>query len=61
MSRLERNRQQAVAIIARIERNMEITRLCRAGQLIKTGRFTKQELQALIASFQPKRETQNGY
>lgn len=60
MTRLERNRQRAAYIIARIERNMEIAHLCRAGQLIKTGRFTKQELQALIASLQPKRETTNG-
>ena len=50
MTRLERNRQRAAAIIARIERNMEISRLCRA----RTGYFTKQELQALIASFQAK-------
>ena len=60
MTRLERNRQQAIAIIARIERNMEIFRLCRAGQLIKTGQFTKQQLQSLIADLQPKRETPNG-
>lgn len=60
MTRLERNRQQAVAIVARIERNIEISRQCRAGQLIKTGQFTKQELQALIADLQPKRETTNG-
>lgn len=61
MTRLERNRQQAEYIIARIERNMEIARLCRAGQLIKTGQFTKQKLQSLISNLQPKRETQNGY
>ena len=48
MTRLERNRQQAAAIVARIERNMEISRLCRAGQLIKTGQFTKQKLQETI-------------
>ena len=60
MTRLERNRQQAATIIARIERNMEIARLCRAGQLIKTGQFTKQELQALISNLQPKRGTTNG-
>lgn len=46
MTRLERNHQR----VARIERNMEISRLCRA----RAGYFTKQELQALIASFQPK-------
>lgn len=56
MTRLERNRQQAAYIIARIERNMEISRLCRVGQLIKTGQFNKQELQALISSLQPKRD-----
>lgn len=56
MNRLERNRQQAAYIIARIERNMEISQLCRAGQLIKTGQFTKQQLQSLIADLQPKRE-----
>ncbi|MBK9952877.1 MAG: hypothetical protein IPP10_15620 [Candidatus Competibacteraceae bacterium] len=50
MTRLERNHQRAAAIVARIERNMEISRLCRA----RTGYFTKQELQALIASFQTK-------
>lgn len=60
MTRLERNRQQAATIVARIERNMEISRLCRAGQLIKTGQFTKQELQALISNLQPKRGTTNG-
>ena len=60
MTRLERNRQQAATIIARIERNMEISRLCRAGQLIRTGQFNKQELQTLISSLQPKRETTNG-
>jgi hypothetical protein len=60
MTRLERNRQQAATIIARIERNMEISQLCRAGQLIKTGQFTKQELQALISNLQPKRGTTNG-
>lgn len=37
MTRLERNRRQAAAIVARIEQNMEISRLCRAGQLIKTA------------------------
>lgn len=60
MTRLERNRQQAAAIVARIERNIEISQLCRAGQLIKTGQFTKQKLQALISNLQPKRETTNG-
>ena len=59
MTRLERNRQQAAAIVARIERNIEISQLCRAGQLIKTGQFTKQQLQALISNLQPKRETTN--
>lgn len=61
MTRLERNHQQAAAIVARIERNMEISQLCRAGQLIKTGLFNKQELQALISSLQPKRNPQNDY
>lgn len=60
MTRLERNRQQAAAIVARIERNIEISQLCRAGQLIKTGQFTKQKLQALISNLQPKRGTTNG-
>lgn len=59
MTRLERNRQQAAAIVARIERNIEISRLCHAGQLIKTGQFTKQKLQALISNLQPKRGTTN--
>ena len=56
MNRLERNRQQAAYIITRVERNMEISQLCRAGQLIKTGRFDKQQLQSLIADLKPKRE-----
>lgn len=62
MTRLERNRQRAGLIVARIERNIEISHACRAGQLIRAGYFTKQELQALIASFQPKRtkEYSNG-
>lgn len=60
MTRLERRRQQIMLIITRIERNMEIAHCCHAGQLIKTGQFTKQQLQSLIADLQPKRETPNG-
>ena len=60
MTRLERNRQQASLIIARIERNMAIEKLCRAGQLIRGGILTKRQLQALIAGFQPKKEPYNG-
>lgn len=59
MTRLERNHQQAQFIINRIERNMEIARLCRAGQLIKTGQFDKRSLQALISDLLPKRENHN--
>ena len=61
MNRLERNRQQAAAIVARIERNMAIETLCRAGQLIKTGQFNKQQLQSLIADLKPKKETQHDF
>lgn len=59
MTRLERNRQQAALVIARIERNMEIASLCRAGQLIKTGQFDKRSLQALISDLLPKKENHN--
>lgn len=59
MTRLERNRQQAAAVIARIERNIEIANLCRAGQLIKTGQFDKRSLQALISDLLPKKESHN--
>ena len=59
MTRLERNRQQAALVSVRIERNMEIARLCRAGQLIKTGQFNKRSLQALISDLLPKRENHN--
>lgn len=61
MTRLERNRQQAALIIARIERSMELAAVCRAGQLIKTGQFNKQTLQSLIADLKPRKETQHGY
>lgn len=63
MTRLERNRQAAALIVARIERNMEIASLCRAGQLIKTGQFGKQQLQSLIADLKPKtqKETKHVY
>lgn len=59
MTRLERNRQQAAAIVTRIERNIEISQLCHAGQLIKTGQFDKRSLQALISDLLPKRENHN--
>lgn len=61
MTRLERNRQAAALIIARIERNMELAAVCRAGQLIRAGQFNKQKLQSLIADLKPKRETQHDY
>lgn len=61
MTRLERNRQAAAIIVARIERSMELSAICRAGQLIRTGQFNKQKLQSLIADLKPKRETQHGY
>lgn len=59
MTHLERNRQQAALIIARIERNMAMEAVCRAGQLIKAGQFNKQQLQSLIASLKPKKESQH--
>jgi len=61
MNRLERNRQAATQIVARIERNMELATVCRVGQLIKTGQFNKQQLQSLIADLKPKKETQHDY
>lgn len=57
MTRLERNRQQAVLIIARIERNIELANYARVGQLVRTGQASKQSFQRLIRDFQPKKET----
>lgn len=59
MTKQEKIRQQALFVINRIERNLEIQSLCHAGQLIRTGRFTKLELQSLISNLQPKREFPN--
>lgn len=57
MTRLERNRQQAVLIIARIERNLELSRCARIGQFIRAGQGTKLSFQRLNRDFQPKKET----
>lgn len=65
MNRLERNRQHAILIISRIERNIELSRLCkgssfaRAGQFIRAGQETKLSLQQLHRYLQPKKETYN--
>jgi hypothetical protein len=59
MTRLERNRQQAVLIIARIERNLELSRCARVGQFIRAGQESKRSFQRLIRDFQPKKETAN--
>lgn len=56
MTRLERNRQHAVLIIARIERNLELSRTARIGQFIRAGQESKQSFQRLHRDLQPKKE-----
>lgn len=50
MSRLEQNHRATQLIISRIERNIELSHLCRVGQLIRTSALTKRQAQSLINS-----------
>ena len=57
MTRLERNHREAVAIVARIERSLEIESIVRASSLIRAGLLSKEELQSLYAQISAPTET----
>ena len=57
MTRLERNRHEALAIVTRIERNLEIESIVRASSLIRAGLLSKEELQSLYAQVSAPTET----